>query len=103
MSDKNDTMQNCAPDPQELLAAAERFAREVAAAYARLLNAVGELFEALCEALPVLIDPVINEIRRELERARAKEAAQRRREGRAAKPRPPIRKKLRTFRCRSCC
>lgn len=80
---------------QALRAAAEK----IYEAMEWLADSVQGLFQFISEN----IQPIVESIRAALEKDRSKDAARRRPEGMAAKPRPPFRKRMRVFRCRNCC
>ena len=92
--------------------------RMISAAGSKIVEKLNADLAAVCEALQIVaeeiietivktfgetITPLVDTVVAELAKERSREASRRRPEPRAAKTRPPFRKRLKIFRCRSCC
>ena len=84
---------------EDAVQACRAAAEKISEAMECFKDSVQWLFQAISES----IQPIVESIRAALEKDRSRDALRRRREGRSAKPRPPIRKRLRVFRCRNNC
>jgi predicted NBD/HSP70 family sugar kinase len=68
-----------------------------------ILDEIADALQAIAENLATMISPVIDTVVGKLAKERSREASRRRPEPRAAKTRPPFRKRLKIFRCRNSC
>ena len=88
---------------KDLRATVARAAELVRTMEKNLEDAFLAVLPGLIENMSKLAGEAAGSIRAAIIIERSREANRRRREPRAAKPRPPIRKRLRVFRCRNNC